>query len=94
MNQMVRICTREVKTLSTKQYRCWDSAKCLRMNTCACMEKSTGGKTSGTRRGTIPCSTTQVDILWRQRRSGYAIPTSGNICGWICRHMHMLGKSY
>ena len=32
-------------------------------NTCACMEKSTGGKTSGTRRGTILCSTIQVDIL-------------------------------
>ena len=40
-------------------------------NTCACMEKSTGGKTSGTRRGTIPCSTTQVDILRHQRHSGY-----------------------
>ena len=38
-------------------------------NTCACMEKSTGGKTPGTRRGTIPCSTTQVDILQHQRHS-------------------------
>ena len=45
------------------------------------MEKSTGGKTSGTRRGTIPCSTIQVDILRHQRHSGYVftIPTSGNI---------------
>ena len=60
-------------------------------NTCA-MKKSTGGKTSGTRRGTIPCSTTQVDILRHQRHSGYVftIPTSGNICG--CVYAHAIGK--
>ena len=32
-------------------------------NTRACMEKPTGRKTPGTRRGIIPCSPTEVNIL-------------------------------
>ena len=73
--------------------RCRDGAKCLQgTHIATCMEKSTGGKTSGTRRGTIPCSTIQVDILRHQRHSGYVftIPTSGNICG--CVYAHAIGK--
>ena len=68
-------------------------------NTCACMEKPTGGKTPGTKRGTIPCSTTKVNILWCPGTRRGVIPcstTQVNILWhhisktlWIC-HYHYI----
>ena len=73
--------TREVKTFSTKTSQDVGMVPSVSKEDVCLHEKSTGGKTSGTRRGTIPCSTIQVDILRHRRHSGYVftIPTSGNI---------------
>ena len=43
-------------------------------NMCACMEKPTGGKTPGKRRGTIPCSQTEVNILRHPCRDKRGVP--------------------
>ena len=46
--------------------RCRDGAMYVSLkNTCACMEKPTDRKAPGTRRGTIPWSPTEVNILRR-----------------------------
>ena len=79
---------REVKTFSTKTSRNVGMVPSVSKEHMYLHGKSTGGKTSGTRRGTIPCSTIQVDILRHQRHSGYVftIPTSGNICSCVYAH--------
>ena len=61
--------TREVKTFSTKTSRDVGMVPSVSKEHVCLHEKSTGGKTSGTRRGTIPCSTTQVGILRHQAKT-------------------------
>ena len=63
----IYIYIREVKTFSTKTSRDVGMVPSISKEHMCLHGKTTGGKTSGTRRGTIPCSTTQVDILWHQR---------------------------
>ena len=54
-------------------------------NMYACMEKPTGEKTPGTRRGTIPCAPTEVNILWHPGARKGTIPysTTHSFCGII-----------
>ena len=55
-------------------------------NTCACMENPTGGRTPGTRRGTIPCSPTEVNILWHHISKTLDTSPSLNLATFWCTY--------